>query len=987
MSENKLTLLDIRTGKDSKRTAEAMMELFSTLPQGKLWQNVFKRKDRVSFEIVLDEQLINFYLGVPEEMVEYMRSLILADYPEALVAMVGEGEDPMKDYQIKEKVAKERLAGEMGIGVEGEAGAEEEKWFRKEGYIEIEQAAILPLKDYRAFEKETDSLASVLSVLSKATVKTKAAIQLVIDLDDENVAVTAPAVATDDEGKPKGTALKSAKEEEKAWWVTWRVVTMTTDEVRSEALLHNLFSAFNSLAKPEGNNLKLRSILPWRKEIFIKDLVERKANLWHRRSLLSIYELASIYHFPNNILSIIPNIAWGKNLLGEPPVNLPIIRKEYGEEMKKEINVFAQATYKNEMVKYGISRSDRRRHMYVIGKTGTGKSTLLANMAVNDLRHNEGFCFIDPHGDAIETLLDYIPSHRINDVVYFNPADGERTVKINLFEGKNLVHRELIASGIVSIFQKLYAYSWGPRLEHFLRNALLTLLQTEEAKMSDIVDLFTNKNFRKKIVDELQDPILKNFWKGEFEPLMDRQRQEAIAPILNKVGQFVSSPLVRNVVNSHKSSFSIEDIMDEGKILLVNLSQGRLGEDNATLLGAMLITKIQLAAMGRVHIPEEQRRDFYLYVDEFQNFATDSFNKILSEARKYRLSLVLANQYIAQIPEEVRKAIFGNCGTMVSFVMGSEDAQIFSAEYSNKYTADDLVSLNRHQIVNRISIDNVISSPFPAWTLPLAKNTNMNREKVIKVSRERYAGKNEGGEVRRRVFTGEGEEGEGGGETNGGGGKVAGMEGGGKGGVETGGGNEKRVDGGKRDGNLAGGGKEEPKRGGGGSGGSVGGGNADDGKNGETGGVRRNEVKVDDGETDAGAKPEGGGMVMAANGEKKNNGNENEGRGGGDKNNGNGESKNNGEKNGFEKKNGGGGFTEERGPRPDGNEMNKKREFERKKGGFYKQNWKFEKKRERSFEKGGGEESGQEKRNSSAFLGGNNSARNEGEKREENGVK
>jgi len=256
--------------------------------------------------------------------------------------------------------------------------------------------------------------------------------------------------------------------------------------------------------------------------------------------------------------------------------------------------------------------------------------------------------------------------------------------------------------------------------------------------MSDIIDLLTNEKFRDSIVENLDDPILKSFWTGEFAKMQPKQMTEAIAPILNKIGQFVTSPIIRNVVNTQKSSFSIEQIMNEGKILLVNLSQGKLGEDNATLLGAMLITKIQLAAMGRVYISEEERRDFFLYVDEFQNFATESFNKILSEARKYRLNLILANQYIAQIPEEVQKAIFGNCGTMASFVMGSDDAGVFAKEYGEKYTSEDLVSLSRHQVINKVSIDNIVSRPFPALTLPPAKSKNGNKEKVIRASREKY---------------------------------------------------------------------------------------------------------------------------------------------------------------------------------------------------------------------------------------------------------
>jgi hypothetical protein len=251
--------------------------------------------------------------------------------------------------------------------------------------------------------------------------------------------------------------------------------------------------------------------------------------------------------------------------------------------------------------------------------------------------------------------------------------------------------------------------------------------------------LLTDRDFRQKTVAKLDDPILINFWTNEFDQMQEKFRTEAIAPVLNKIGQFVSSPLIRDVVNVRKSSFSVEEVMDEGKILLVNLSQGKLGEDNAALLGAMLITKVQLAAMARAHQQEEGRRDFYLYVDEFQNFATESFTKILSEARKYRLNLILANQYTAQLPEEVRKSIFGNCGSILTFVVGADDAQIFSQEFSGKYSADDLVNLEKHQVINRLSIDNVISQPFSGYTLPLAASIDQNREKVLRSSRERYA--------------------------------------------------------------------------------------------------------------------------------------------------------------------------------------------------------------------------------------------------------
>jgi hypothetical protein len=290
------------------------------------------------------------------------------------------------------------------------------------------------------------------------------------------------------------------------------------------------------------------------------------------------------------------------------------------------------------------------------------------------------------------------------------------------------------------MFQKLYGFSWGPRLEYILRNTLLTLL-SRQAKLEDILRILTDPHYRERIVAELEDPILKAFWLYEFDKMHDRQRNEAIAPILNKVGQFVTSPLVRRVVNVKKSTIDIEQIMNEGKILLVNVSQGKLGEDNASLLGAMIITQLQLAAMNRVYLPEEQRKDFFLYIDEFQNFATTAFIKILSEARKYRLNLILANQYIAQVPEEVRAAIFGNAGNMLSFNVGADDASLLQKEFGNLYTQEDLVSLGRYQIICKLMINSAVTRPFPAHTLPMAASSNQNREKVLRVSRERWAKK------------------------------------------------------------------------------------------------------------------------------------------------------------------------------------------------------------------------------------------------------
>lgn len=714
-------LLELRTSQNSEQTPETAVQLFSTLPRLKngLLPKLLGHQETLSFEIAVQNQTIYFLCLVPIRLQEYFISLIQSSYPEVLITPLS------SDY------------------LEGFINTEPTQ-FTAFGSLKLKYAEYFPLKNYQDF-KETDPLAPVLSTLSKAQPFDNICIQFVLSpVSDKWKQAGFNQIgtqSTDDvsvKTHPQKTLIEK-KLSSKSHLVVIRIAVTSQNPDRSKILLETIGAAFQSITQSEGNELVLTKPFFFKNQ-YLKSLLSRSISN-SPKFHLTLEEIATLFHLPNKSMAHIHNIAWGKLLSGEPPEDLPIVTRDTDTELKKEINPFAKTTFKNQEVTYGIRRSDRRKHMYVIGKTGTGKSTLLSNMAINDLKNNEGLCVIDPHGDLVETILNYIPSHRINDVVYFDPSDPERTVKINLFEGENIVHRELIASGIVSIFRKLYAYSWGPRLEYILRNTLLTLLESKTSRMSDIVDILTNQKMRLKIIEELTDPILKNFWLYEFEKMPDRQRTEAIAPILNKVGQFVSSPLVRDVVNTHVSSFSIEEVMNQGKILLVNLSQGKLGEDNATLLGAMLITKIQLSAMARVNIPEDQRRDFYLYVDEFQNFATESFNKILSEARKYRLNLILANQYIAQIPEEVQKAIFGNCGSMASFIMGADDASVFEKEYGGRYSSEDLVSLGRYQIINKLSIDNVTSFPFPAYTLPLAKSSNQNRDKVIRVSSERYAKK------------------------------------------------------------------------------------------------------------------------------------------------------------------------------------------------------------------------------------------------------
>lgn len=407
----------------------------------------------------------------------------------------------------------------------------------------------------------------------------------------------------------------------------------------------------------------------------------------------------------------------------------------------KEINFFAKTNYRNKQSAFGIKTDDRRRHMYVIGKTGMGKTTLIQNMAIQDIRNGKGMAVIDPHGEFAEDCLGAVPAHRINDVIYFNPADLQYPVALNVLECQDQEFRHLIASGLVGVFKKIWADSWGPRLEYILRNAILALLEDPDSTLLGVTRILIDKEYRARVMEHVTDPLVRAFWEEEFAKYNDRMLTEAISPIQNKVGQFLSTTLIRNIVGQTKSAFDVRRAMDEEKILIMNLSKGRIGEDNSALLGAMMITKIQLAAMSRVDIDESERKDFYLYVDEFQNFATESFAGILSEARKYRLNLILAHQYIAQLEETVKDAVFGNVGTIASFRVGAMDSETLEKEFEPIFYANDLVNLNKYHVYLKLMIDGVATSPFSASSLePIdTEETSKNLDKIIQSSRERYS--------------------------------------------------------------------------------------------------------------------------------------------------------------------------------------------------------------------------------------------------------
>ena len=700
-----LTTLFLKIPRNVEVTPEAAKTFLSALTginSVTFWQKLMGVNAKpLALELASVNQQIRFQITCDTEIVQFIQTQIQSNYPLVIMEKIV---DPLASLGGGSSQVKE---------------------------LTLAKGNYYPIGTYDKFT-DVDPMASVLSVLSKAEPTELIVVQIALQ-----------AVSSSWQGKGAAYSDQGTKNEdgtfrprsdkmvitEKISYPGFRTtIRLISNQNKS---LTELSSAFGVYNRSDGNHLKNKKSL-FRKSN-AKDAILRKVT---GHDILNVMELATLWHLPSDKIKT-EGIAWGTKVLSEPPESLPNAITAT-EEDKKHINFFGKTIFKNRDTIFGIKDIDRRRHIWGIGKTGTGKSTLIANMAIDDLKKDRGMAIIDPHGDLSDIILNYIPKHRINDVIYFNPADTDYPIVINPLEVTNNEEAELVVSGIVSIFNKIFGFSWGPRLEYILRNSLMTLAQVPNSTLKDVPLLLTNRAFRQKIEENIKDETLKLFWRDEFDKMTEKLQQEAISPILNKVGQFVTSPLIRTVIGQPKSSISLDDIMNSGKILIANLSQGRLGEDNAALLGAMIITKFQLAAMHRVSMPEEERRDFYLYVDEFQNFATGSFIKIMSEARKYRLDIMLANQYMAQIPEEVTKAILGNAGTVMTFAVGANDAEILNKEFAEVFTPNDLVNLGSYQIAAKMTIDGHTTRPFVATTLPLPISSNMNRDKVIQVSRERW---------------------------------------------------------------------------------------------------------------------------------------------------------------------------------------------------------------------------------------------------------
>ncbi len=730
--ETVLLLLQVPRTNDKKELAAEQM--FASLHGLLLFPSQGKfqapRRVRVSFEIAVLKKRIGFYVCVPEYLKNFVEEQIYAQYPTVQISEVTDYSSAAEDSQARSLLAEMRL-------VSNDA---------------------LPIKTFQSFE--VDPLAAITATLAKFEEGEEAWIQLVIQPASTNWHKKSERYIGGLRGKSTSsptrllTALWEPPEHkgtEAAKLTEYQQARANGAEDKSHKLAFeaSLRIVYKGNVPDHQAKLRMQSIVASYKQFNTTylngfeqaQITEDPAALLRysqrklsaKPSILNIEEVATLYHLPHTTVET-PYILWALSQTAEPPANLPVVT----DDNRNEISPIAAANFRGQNIAFGMPRSDRGRHLYILGQTGVGKSGLLELLTISDIQSPYGFAVIDPHGDYALSILRRIPAARAKDVVYFNPADMDFPVAFNPMEVSDPKLRTHTVSELIGVLKRMFE-SWGPRLEYILRYSLLALLEYPDATMLDITRILTDKVFRKEVMSHVSDPVVRNFWLVEFATWNDRFAAEAVAPVLNKVGAFTANPIVRNIIGQPKSSFNIRKIMDERKILVVNLSRGLVGEDNAALLGALLVTKIQLASMSRADIPVDERIPFYLYVDEFQHFATDSFATILSEARKYALNLTVANQYIAQMSQEVKDAVFGNVGSMIAFRMGADDARGMQRYFEPKFEEYDLVHMhNRHFVIN-MTISGEKTPAFSAVTLNLPDQQFDETANIIANSRAHYA--------------------------------------------------------------------------------------------------------------------------------------------------------------------------------------------------------------------------------------------------------
>ncbi|MBI3984016.1 ATP-binding protein [Candidatus Microgenomates bacterium] len=746
VSDSEYSLLLIEVPKDNEKQALSAEQMFAALhgilrPRQELVREG-SIQEHISFEITSIGSQIRFYVWTPKHLRGFVEGQIYAQYPTVNIREVSE------DYAKREFGDKIIEGAEMSLinsdvvpirtfksfevdplaGIGGVLGKLEESG--EEAWIQI---LARPVDDNWHARGETyiqnlrDGKKSTAIAAGAAGFLKDLAIALVKPPAGSGGAATKPELSDQQKAQVAAAAEKISK---LGYEVALRIVHLGPDRRLSRLRLQSLVGAFKQF-NDSNNGFKI-------KEYISGEAAQKRYSarfFAHKGFTLNIEELASLYHLPHMNVET-PGTVWATTKTAEPPSNLPRVTSSDDPE----ISPVGTTNFRGSHLQFGLKRNDRGRHVYIVGQTGTGKSYLMQLMILSDIYHNQGFAIIDPHGDLATNILRYIPEHRLEDVIYFNPGDMQNPMAFNPLEVPDPSLKGHIASEVVGVLEKMFGYSWGPRLEHILRYTLLALLDYPSSTMMGITRMLTDKDYRKRVVKEIDDPVVKNFWTTEFASWTEKFASEAIAPVLNKVGAFTSNPLIRNIIGQPKSAFNIRKMMDDGKILVVNLSRGQVGEDNAATLGALLVTKIQLAAMSRSDIDRiEDRRPFYLYVDEFQNFATGSFAVILSEARKYGLYLTIANQYVSQMEEEVRDAVFGNVGTMIVFRIGADDGMYIGKYVEPTFIGQDLINLHNRNFVISMSIDGEKASPFTASSLLVPSPLSDHTPAIIERTRSKYA--------------------------------------------------------------------------------------------------------------------------------------------------------------------------------------------------------------------------------------------------------
>lgn len=743
-----LLMLEIPRTNDKKELAAE--QLFASL-HGILRDKVELQgtngiQEHLSFEIVSTGGQIRFYVWVPKSLQNFVEGQIYAQYPtvqiyrmnddyvdnrekypviyEAELTLTENEALPIKTF---ENFEVDPLAGVTGTLAKLNPDNSEELWI---------QILTRPIPD-DWHKKTTDRW--VRKVKSGSRMFATDGIDWTWLITALGALITPPAGGEGGEKKELSERDKTriAKAEEKAtklgYEVKIRLAYLGNDQTNAKLNMQALVGTFKQYNSTNLNGFKLTGGSFRQEELDKYKLREFKESGF----ILNISELASVYHLPHTSVET-PNIVWASSKTAEPPAKLPLITGHPDED--KDVSAFGLTNFRGINHQFGMLRRDRSRHVYIIGQTGAGKSGMLELFALSDVFYNQGYCIIDPHGDFAINNLRFVPESRISDVVYFNPADVDYPVAFNPLELSDPSRKPNVCSEVIGVLKRMFGDSWGPRLEHILRYTLLALLDRPETTLLDISRILTDKDFRKETLDYCKDVTVLQFWKHEFGQWNEKQVNESIAPVLNKVGAFTANPIIRNIIGQPKSSFDVRKIMDEGKILAVNLSKGLIGEDNAAILGAFLVTKVQLAAMSRSDIPNvADRRPFYLYVDEFQNFATDSFAVILSEARKYGLNLTVANQYISQMTDSVRDAVFGNVGTTISFRVSADDAPILAKQFEPTFDQSDLIQMNNRNFVISMIINGEKVPAFSATTLSLPTTPQDNFDQIVESSRKLYA--------------------------------------------------------------------------------------------------------------------------------------------------------------------------------------------------------------------------------------------------------